>query len=403
MKKTKLAFLGAIGISVALGLGSLTTVANERWDGVSICVNHKTRVVSAASDGRCPGGSTLRVMGDEPVELEAQGLSPATQILSGQGAPSLEIGRIGDFYIDLQTANLHGPRTETSWGTPVPLRGRDGFSGGGAQGPAGPQGPQGPAGPQGPQGPAGGDGGAQGPAGPAGPKGDQGDPGPTGPAGPAGPQGPKGDQGETGPQGIQGLTGLTGAAGPQGVKGDKGDTGAQGPAGASGTPEFFFYDSGFAFNAPIVASSFIDNDLTVLASFDNLPVGTYQAILSAELRRGDASGAGPIAGGYCELYDDSQPFGKNEMEWHSTRVTLNDNEPKLIVQTEARAALDGVTHVKIASAGQKVYLACQHSARVEDKTQTNSSSQPVTMTSFTIMFVPMEQSSTVLTVTRLSN
>ncbi len=158
MKKTKFVVLGAIGLTVAMGLSSLSTIASERWDGVSICVNHKTRNVSAASGDSCPGGSTLRVLGLDPIDIEPFDSQPATQILSGQGAPSLETGNLGDFYIDLQTANLYGPKTETSWGDAVRLRGRDGSSGGGSTGPQGPAGPTGATGATGPQGPAGADG-----------------------------------------------------------------------------------------------------------------------------------------------------------------------------------------------------------------------------------------------------
>lgn len=158
MKKTKFVVLGAIGLTVAMGLSSLATIANERWDGVSICVNHKNRNITAASGDTCPGGSTLRVLGLDPIEIETLDAESATQILSGQGAPSLEIGNLGDFYIDLQTANLYGSKTETSWGDAVRLRGRDGSSGGGSTGPQGPAGPTGATGATGPQGPAGADG-----------------------------------------------------------------------------------------------------------------------------------------------------------------------------------------------------------------------------------------------------
>jgi hypothetical protein len=34
-----------------------------------------------------------------------------TRILAGNGAPSLSVGRIGDFYIDLATGLFYGPKT----------------------------------------------------------------------------------------------------------------------------------------------------------------------------------------------------------------------------------------------------------------------------------------------------
>lgn len=67
-----------------------------------------------------------------------------SQIFKGSGAPALTLGANGDFYLDMNTTNFYGPKTETGWGTPLLLAG--------ATGPQGPQGPQGPAGPQGPQG-----------------------------------------------------------------------------------------------------------------------------------------------------------------------------------------------------------------------------------------------------------
>ena len=42
-------------------------------------------------------------------------------ILSGFGAPTLAIGIVGDHYIDKNTNELYGPKTESSWGTPVDL------------------------------------------------------------------------------------------------------------------------------------------------------------------------------------------------------------------------------------------------------------------------------------------
>lgn len=160
MRKTKFVVLTGAGLSAAFALGSLTTVANERWDGISVCVDHKTRNVTAASGNKCPGGSTLKKMGLEGADGE-----DGTQILSGRGAPSLDVGTVGDFYIDLNSATLHGPRVENGWSTAISLRGADGANGSGSRGPAGPagptgpQGPQGPAGATGPQGPAGQDGG----------------------------------------------------------------------------------------------------------------------------------------------------------------------------------------------------------------------------------------------------
>ncbi|MEI2275622.1 collagen-like protein [Sphingobacterium sp. ML3W] len=49
------------------------------------------------------------------------GPSGAT-ILSGQTAPALTVGNIGDFYINIKEMVIYGPKTATSWGSPVSLK-----------------------------------------------------------------------------------------------------------------------------------------------------------------------------------------------------------------------------------------------------------------------------------------
>lgn len=64
----------------------------------------------------------VSVINDGPSVIQVtSGSLPATKILSGNTAPTLSIGRVGDFYIQLITANLYGPKTSTSWGTPIQL------------------------------------------------------------------------------------------------------------------------------------------------------------------------------------------------------------------------------------------------------------------------------------------
>ena len=61
-----------------------------------------------------------------------------SKIYSGSGTPPTTTGTTGDYYLDVTHYMLYGPKTATSWGTPLSL-----------QGPAGPQGPTGPQGPPG--------------------------------------------------------------------------------------------------------------------------------------------------------------------------------------------------------------------------------------------------------------
>ena len=50
-------------------------------------------------------------------------------ILSGSTAPTATIGNVGDYYIDLTSVNLYGPKTAEGWGNPVNLRGLQGQNG----------------------------------------------------------------------------------------------------------------------------------------------------------------------------------------------------------------------------------------------------------------------------------
>ena len=137
--------------------------------------------------------------------------SIANTVLSGSGVPAKSLGIDGDFYIDIKTMNMYGPKKNNNWPLPISMRG-----------PAGPAGANGADGKNGTSGSvSAGTAGPQGPAGPAGPAGAKGETGATGPQGPAGPAGSS--SGSTGPAGPKGDTGATGA---QGAKGDTGTAGS---------------------------------------------------------------------------------------------------------------------------------------------------------------------------------
>lgn len=110
-------------------------------------------------------------------------------IWNGSGDPSSapDFGNYGDFYIDVATWKIYGPKSSTGWGTGVDMIGGTGIQG--------PQGATGPIGPQGPQGP----------------KGDKGD---------TGPAGPTGSSGANGTNGAKILTGITDPADGDGATGD---------------------------------------------------------------------------------------------------------------------------------------------------------------------------------------
>ena len=109
---------------------------------------------------------------------------PSNTVLNGKGAPVAKIGINGDFYIDLLTYNIYGPKANNKWPTPVSLRGPSGANG--VDGKPGDKGVS-----------TSGSSGARGEQGPQGEKGEKGD---------VGPQGPKGDTGPTGPAGPPGST-----------------------------------------------------------------------------------------------------------------------------------------------------------------------------------------------------
>jgi hypothetical protein len=71
-------------------------------------------------------------------------------VLSGEGQPSVTVGEPGDFYVDLQTWSMWGPKSNETWPLGTNLIGPSGPSGGrGLSGAQGAQGAQGPPGAQG--------------------------------------------------------------------------------------------------------------------------------------------------------------------------------------------------------------------------------------------------------------
>jgi hypothetical protein len=48
---------------------------------------------------------------------------------AGDGEPESDLGDLGDFYLDLSSGDLYGPKDNQGWGTPVNLSGADGQDG----------------------------------------------------------------------------------------------------------------------------------------------------------------------------------------------------------------------------------------------------------------------------------
>ena len=65
----------------------------------------------------------------ERVEIKGERGERGNLILSGIGVPNASQGTIGDYYLDLSTANLYGAKTAKGWGTPISLKGLKGDAG----------------------------------------------------------------------------------------------------------------------------------------------------------------------------------------------------------------------------------------------------------------------------------
>jgi hypothetical protein len=177
--------------------------------------------------------------------------SGVNTILSGRGLPKAGIGTDGDFYIDIMTYTIFGPKKNGKWPSGVNLKGPQGVdgkagekgssgtAGSATKGDKGDKGDKGERGEKGERGATGatganGEAGAQGPAGAMGATGATGASGPSGPAGAQGSAGPAGAEGVAGTTGPQGAKGDVGEKGEKGDKGDKGDQGLVGEQGATG-------------------------------------------------------------------------------------------------------------------------------------------------------------------------
>ncbi|MFZ4262108.1 hypothetical protein ACFRAE_08695 [Sphingobacterium sp. HJSM2_6] len=56
------------------------------------------------------------------IVLSGSAGSSSNTILNGKGAPAAGNGSIGDFYIDTENFNIYGAKVSTGWGTPVNLK-----------------------------------------------------------------------------------------------------------------------------------------------------------------------------------------------------------------------------------------------------------------------------------------
>lgn len=64
-------------------------------------------------------------------QLGEQGIPGAdgSTLFSGEGTPSADLGKMGDYYVDKSNSVLYGPKTEDGWGDPLNLKGDKGNPG----------------------------------------------------------------------------------------------------------------------------------------------------------------------------------------------------------------------------------------------------------------------------------
>lgn len=360
-------FLLATSISSSISAESIS---------IRNCVNKKTGEVRLlkATIKKCKKSEKLLRFTIPKVLVEPN------YILSGTKPPvDLEIGKDGDFYIDLSAQKLYGPRTSGIWGLGICLKGeacRDGKSilsgldsplaGIGQQGDFyldlnsyilyGPKTDDevwptqgislvGPAGPQGLPGI----------------KGETGATGATGAQGPAGPQGATGATGATGPTGPIGLTGSTGPKGDTGATGATGATGDQGPQGIPGVTTLGYYGSFYDttdFTIPTVTPAPIPLNTTDLSSGVTLDTdsgikmanaGKYNISFSSQIFVTDAAKNATVSiwlsrNGAAEPWTNTKVYvikGQHTVAAWNFLVNANANDVfRLLVVTDAVALIE---------------------------------------------------------------
>ncbi|WP_176466291.1 collagen-like protein [Aliifodinibius salipaludis] len=66
-------------------------------------------------------GTPISLQG--PPGQDGQDGEDGSQIHSGSGAPDASLGSVGDYYLDEDSYDLYGPKTENGWDTPINLKG----------------------------------------------------------------------------------------------------------------------------------------------------------------------------------------------------------------------------------------------------------------------------------------
>lgn len=64
--------------------------------------------------------------GNPIIVLKGEDGEDGSQIHAGSGAPDPSLGDLGDFYLDQANYDMYGPKTDNGWGSPINLKGADG-------------------------------------------------------------------------------------------------------------------------------------------------------------------------------------------------------------------------------------------------------------------------------------
>ncbi|RPD38690.1 hypothetical protein [Chitinophaga barathri] len=83
--------------------------------------------IQCGKDGATGGQGPAGPQGEQGIAGPA-GL-PGSKILNGTTVPAANLGAAGDYYVNLSTAQLYGPKTAADWGAAVALRGPAGATG----------------------------------------------------------------------------------------------------------------------------------------------------------------------------------------------------------------------------------------------------------------------------------
>src|SRR5690606_19793133 len=103
------------GLLKSLGLSSTLLVL------LTVCVSSCMETGPEGPQGN-PG---------EKGEQGLQGIPGAdgSMIFSGEGEPVAELGKIGDYYLNKSTAEIYGPKSDEGWDAPTNLKGQQGEKG----------------------------------------------------------------------------------------------------------------------------------------------------------------------------------------------------------------------------------------------------------------------------------